>query len=185
VWRDLVAQCPGMLQAKRAQGLLFQEDHLKVGMTAPDVTTVDPDGAAFKLSDFRGKVTVIVFWGFWCDPCRRMLPHEIALVEKYKDKPFALLGVNTDMSKDDFKRLAEQMKVTWKQSWQGNRQGPWPEAWGITGFPTVIVLDAQGVIRAIDTRGEVLPKGDALDKIVDKLLAEPPPKKSGDAPAPK
>jgi thiol-disulfide isomerase/thioredoxin len=185
VWRELVAQCPGTPQAKRAAGILFAEEHLQVGMTAPDVSTVDPDGAAFKLSDFRGKVTVLVFWGFWCAPCRAMLPHEQALVERYKDKPFALVGVNTDMNKDEYKQHAQQMKVTWKQSWQGNRQGPWPEAWGITSFPTVIVVDAQGVIRAIDTRGETLPKGDALEKLVDQLLAEPPPKKSGDAPAPK
>jgi thiol-disulfide isomerase/thioredoxin len=185
IWHQIVAQCPGTPQAQRSAGLVFQGDHLQVGMTAPDVATVDPEGAAFKLSDFRGKVTVVVFWGFWCPPCRAMLPHEQALVERFKDKPFALIGVNTDMNKDDYKRLAKQMNVTWKISWQGNRQGPWPEAWGITSYPSVFVLDAQGVIRAVDQRGETLTKDDALEKLVEKLLAEPAPKKSGDAPAPK
>ena len=38
---------------------------LVVGKPVPDFETVDPDGNAFKLSDYRGKVTVIDFWGFW------------------------------------------------------------------------------------------------------------------------
>jgi len=38
---------------------------LAVGQTAPDFTTKDTDGVEFKLSDYRGKVVVIDFWGFW------------------------------------------------------------------------------------------------------------------------
>jgi peroxiredoxin len=34
-------------------------------MKAPDIEGKDMDGVAFKLSDFRGKVVVLDFWGFW------------------------------------------------------------------------------------------------------------------------
>jgi peroxiredoxin len=34
-------------------------------MQAPDFESVDQDGVAFKLSDYRGKVIVVDFWGFW------------------------------------------------------------------------------------------------------------------------
>jgi hypothetical protein len=34
-------------------------------MVAPDILGLDVDGNDMKLSDFRGKVTVIDFWGFW------------------------------------------------------------------------------------------------------------------------
>ncbi len=50
------------LNAERA---LYEIDHLQVGMIAPDFEAVDAVGANFKLSDYRGKVTVIDFWGFW------------------------------------------------------------------------------------------------------------------------
>lgn len=51
--------------AQRAAGLLFELDHLQIGMVAPDMEALDVDGVKFKLSDFRGKVTVVDFWGYW------------------------------------------------------------------------------------------------------------------------
>jgi hypothetical protein len=44
---------------------LFDVQHLQVGMMVPDFEAVDQDGAKFKLSDYKGKVTLIDFWGFW------------------------------------------------------------------------------------------------------------------------
>lgn len=51
--------------AARAKGMLFELDHLQVGMLAPDFEAVDADGAKWKLSDYRGKVVIVDFWGFW------------------------------------------------------------------------------------------------------------------------
>lgn len=50
---------------ERAQGMLFELDRLQVGMIAPDFEAVDVDGAQWKLSDYRGKVVIVDFWGFW------------------------------------------------------------------------------------------------------------------------
>jgi len=54
----------GTLQA-RAEASLFELHHLQIGMTAPDIEGKDLDGVAFKLSDYRGKVVVLDFWGNW------------------------------------------------------------------------------------------------------------------------
>jgi len=48
-----------------AKDQLFEIEHLQVGCTAPDIVAKDTDGVAFKLSDYRGKVVLIDFWGFW------------------------------------------------------------------------------------------------------------------------
>lgn len=50
---------------ERAQGMLFEIDHLQVGMLAPDFEAVDVDGVSWKLSDYRGKVVIVDFWGHW------------------------------------------------------------------------------------------------------------------------
>lgn len=50
---------------QQAAGYLFELDHLQIGMAAPDFEAVDQDGVAFRLSDYRGKVVVLDFWGFW------------------------------------------------------------------------------------------------------------------------
>jgi hypothetical protein len=48
-----------------AKGLLFELRNLQIGMTAPEIEGADIDGKKFKLSDYRGKVVVLHFWGSW------------------------------------------------------------------------------------------------------------------------
>src|SRR5262249_55424033 len=112
------------------------------------------------------KIVVIDFWGWWCPNCVAMVPKEKEMVERLKNEPFALIGIATDQSKDEFKKRCTERGVTWRNSWQGNTKGPLCTDWGITSYPTVYVLDAKGVIRYVDVRG------DDLSKAVDTLLAE-------------
>ncbi len=51
--------------AKLASGYVFDLENLQIGKPAPDFEATDVDGAEFKLSEFRGKVVVVKFWGFW------------------------------------------------------------------------------------------------------------------------
>src|SRR5947209_467941 len=96
-----------------------------------------------------------------------MYPHERSLVKRLEGKPFALLGVNSDQNKDDLKKVMEKEGITWR-SWfdGGSTGGPIATKWNVHGWPTIYVLDAKGVIRYRDLRGE------ELDKAVDTLLAE-------------
>ncbi len=48
-----------------AQGMVFERERLQIGMEAPDIVGDDLDGVNFSLSDYRGKVVVIDFWGDW------------------------------------------------------------------------------------------------------------------------
>jgi hypothetical protein len=52
-------------QKERAKGELFEMHNLAVGKVAPEIEGEDVDGKRFKLSDYRGKVVVIDFWGDW------------------------------------------------------------------------------------------------------------------------
>jgi cytochrome oxidase Cu insertion factor (SCO1/SenC/PrrC family) len=51
--------------AKAQQQQPRPEPGPKVGETARDISGEDVDGKSFKLSDYRGKVVVLDFWGFW------------------------------------------------------------------------------------------------------------------------
>ena len=95
-----------------------------------------------------------------------MLPHERSLVEKMKDRPFVLVGVNSD-SAEKFKAQSVSEKVTWPCFFDGgDTSGPIATAWNVRGWPTIYVLDAKGVIRFKNVRG------DAMEKAVEELLAE-------------
>jgi len=56
---------PDSKAAKQAESGLFELDHLQIGMSVPELEGTDVDGAPFKLSEYRGKVIVLDFWGNW------------------------------------------------------------------------------------------------------------------------
>jgi len=61
----VVKDFPGSIPALRIQGAEFRKNNLQIGKKAPDIHGVDIDGNEFKLSDYRGKVVVVDFWGDW------------------------------------------------------------------------------------------------------------------------
>lgn len=61
---ELVAS-NGRTHGENARGLRFELEHLALGRPCPDFSAVDAEGVAFKLSDYKGKVVLIDFWGFW------------------------------------------------------------------------------------------------------------------------
>lgn len=49
----------------KAEGALFEARHLAIGKVVPDIEGEDLDGTEFKLSEYRGKVVMLDFWGDW------------------------------------------------------------------------------------------------------------------------
>jgi thiol-disulfide isomerase/thioredoxin len=140
--------------------------NLSVGKVAPEIEGRDAEGKPFKLSDSRGKVVLLTFSGNWCNPCRAMYPLERALVERLKGQPFALLSVNTDESLDTLHKSIDSGEITWKCWWDGPDR-PICSRWNIRSFPTMYLIDREGVIRqrGVNHLG--------LDQAVDALIAEP------------
>jgi hypothetical protein len=95
-----------------------------------------------------------------------MIPHERSLVSRLKDKPFALVGVNSDKDRDKLKEMLAKESVTWPSFWAGSTEGAIPKKWNVSGWPTIYVIDAQGVIRFKNKREK------ALDAAVDQLMVE-------------
>jgi peroxiredoxin len=86
-----------------------------------------------------------------------MIPHERSLVKKLEKKPFALIGMNSDSSREELKKAMETENITWRSFFDGGgTQGPIATAWNVHGWPTIYVIDAKGVIRARNLRGEEL-----------------------------
>lgn len=126
----------------------FAARSLNVGQVAPEIEGIDGDGVTFKLSDYRGKAILLIFCGDWCPPCRAAYPHERALAKALEGKPFALLVVNSDAGKEKLKARMAQERMPIRYWLDGSPpDGPIASTWNISGFPTVYVLDASGVIR--------------------------------------
>jgi hypothetical protein len=95
-----------------------------------------------------------------------MYPHERSLVKRMQNKPFALLGINSDSDLDQLKKRMTEENITWPSWSDKTTGGPIATAWNVHSWPTIYVLDAKGVIRF---KG---PRGSSLDKAVDSLMKE-------------
>jgi peroxiredoxin len=136
---------------------------LTIGKPAPDIVGKDLDGKEFRLSDYRGRVVVLAFSGEWCGACRVEYPYQRLLLELYKDRPFALLSVNSDKDAQVAKRSKADRGLNYRSWWDGygpkNTEGPIASAWGVIGWPTIYLIDERGIIRFVNLRQEDLLKG--------------------------
>jgi len=141
---------------------------LPIGKVAPEISGVDVFGRKFNLSDYRGKVVVVYFWGDWNPFCRRMYPQWRSLVKRLENKPFALIGVAGE-KKTRLRTAIQANNITWPTFWDGaTTSGPIAKAWGIRGWPTIYVLDDRGVVRYRGFAG-VLPDA-AVDQQLRRLV---------------
>ena len=95
-----------------------------------------------------------------------MIPHEKEMVERLKDQPFALIGINSDGGREAVQKILKEQGIAWRNVVDGSTSGPIATRWNVHGWPTIYVLDAAGRIRFRDLRDE------ALESAVMELLAE-------------
>ncbi|HVU87624.1 MAG TPA: trypsin-like peptidase domain-containing protein [Pirellulales bacterium] len=153
--------------------VLYTIEHLTVGKKAPEVKGKDFEGHNIKLSDFRGKVLVLDFFADASEICRSLYPHHKAIMDRYKEDPFQLLGLNADTLEKG--RNAVNLKnVTWPCIWDGPK-GPIGTKWNIAAYPRNFVIDEKGIIRYRDLYGQDLVQ--AIEVLLTEMNPSRPPYK--------
>ena len=102
-----------------------------------------------------------------------MLPHEKTLVQRLTDEPFALLGVNSDGPHGDVLPRLQEEGINWRNAIDDTPQGPWATKWNVSGWPTLYLIDAKGIIRHkwVGSPGEEA-MSEALEKLVQEARSE-------------
>src|SRR6266849_2474434 len=100
-----------------------------------------------------------------------MFPNERSLVERYKGKPFVLLGVNEDPQRRSGRDAEVQGKVTWRSWWDHHPKinGRIASSWGISSMPALFLIDQKGKVRE---KWDGPPDEEQLEKLLDKYIHE-------------
>lgn len=136
-----------------------------VGQKAEEFSTTDLDEKPHALVDYRGKVVLLDFWYRDCGWCIRAMPQMRELAEHYRDRPVVLLGMNTDSNADDAKFVVEKLKLEYPNL----KAEGLPEKFNVHGFPAMILIDQEGIIRDVHAGWTPTLKEDFIAKI-DRLL---------------
>ncbi len=143
--------------AKRAEAL-SRSVGTRRGERFPDLAFRTPEGKAMKISDLRGKVLVLHFWGSWCPPCQREMPDLQKLHDRLKsasDIRFLLLPVREPFGKSF--AWAGQKKIHMPLADLGVK-GEFDDQLSLSDgsripdrriaskFPTTYVLDKHGIV---------------------------------------
>lgn len=140
-----------------------------VGKPAPALSVEKWIGDAVTLKESRGKVVVIDFWATWCGPCRRAIPENVEMVERYEGRGLVFIGMHDAGSGwDQAPDVIRSSKINYPVALD-SKGGVSAKAYGLRFFPTYIAIDKRGIVRAAG----LLP--DRVEDVVKVLLEEPDP----------
>ncbi len=120
-----------------------------VGEDAPDFEVALLDGSTFKLSELKGKKTVILdFWATWCGPCVQALPILRATASAYADRDVLLVALNQG---EDAETINSFLK---KKEWDDLRvaldtEGRVAGQYMVSGIPQTVIVGKDGKVRKV------------------------------------
>ncbi len=117
-----------------------------VGLEAPAFVLLDGEGAAVRLSDFRGKTVFLHFWASWCKNCREEMPFIQDLYERKKSDPdFVLISVVYREDPAETLRFMEANGYDIPLYTDPGEEAA--RAYGVTGVPETFVIGADGILK--------------------------------------
>lgn len=153
----------GVTVAKLAEDELYVIRYLTKGRVAPDLSGMDSAGRPIKLSDFKDRIVVLLFWHSAMPEAERALQITAELAKKYADKPLTVVGVNRD-SLQKLRSLEADGTVSWRNFSDAANQ--LAREYRVASWPLVYVLDGERKIRYAGTPGSF------VELTADALLAE-------------
>jgi len=135
------------LSAAAAQSARLAREAL-VGKPAPAPVVERWYNGVFWRLHLDNKVVLLDFWGVWCSPCRQQIPRIRDLAAKYADQGLVVIGIHTQAGKEDLPSFLAQNDVPYLIAVDYDNRTS--EAYRVTGYPTMALVDRKGILRAVD-----------------------------------
>ena len=153
---NTTAQNDAKIKQKKIGNNTLNNNQKENLILAPDFELLDINGKNFKLSDLRGKVVLLNFWGTWCGPCKREIPDFISLIKKHKNAGLEIVGITLSSgSSEKIQNFSDKWGINYTllTDIKGNETQAVTARYGqvtrepITGIPTTFIIDREGFIR--------------------------------------
>ena len=116
-------------------------------------------GGSLDLRQYAGKVTLVIFWTTWCEPCTEDLPQILAMYQQYRPNGFEVIGVNVDGPNEPIKQYIDRYKIPWPHIHEeGGLEGRPAVEMGIINVPTMILVGKDGKVLTVTASFEDLKK---------------------------
>ena len=133
------------------------------------------------LEYLRGRVVLLDFWATWCGPCISTFPRLRSWHKKYGGDRFIIVGVTQYYGQQDGKRMTPLQELDFLNEFKAKHKLPYPFAiaeaseapmkYGISAYPTTVLLDRKGVVRYIGI-GAGAEESENLEDTIKKVLEE-------------
>jgi thiol-disulfide isomerase/thioredoxin len=137
-----------------------------LGKPMPELKVSDPLVKELKREDLKGKIVVLDFWATWCGPCIAAIPKNNELAKKYADQGVIVMGICSGRGQEKYQQIVETRGVQYPNVRDPDNKTA--EAFNVMWFPTYVVIDRKGNVRAIGVAT------DKVEDVVKRLLEEKP-----------
>lgn len=149
---DPIRREPRFVQLlERARQKIQDEALSKDALFPYDFKVETLDGQTLQLSDLRGKVVIVDYWGTWCPPCRAEIPHFVELRKEFGDR-LAIVGMTWERGQRGdavvakVREFARQTGIDYPLTLVTDDD--LQKVPDLDAFPTTLFLDKQGRVRA-------------------------------------
>lgn len=118
------------------------------------------------LKNLRGQVILLDFWIKNCGPCIKSVPELNDLQNKFKNRKFKIVSINSYDASKDVKWFCEKFGVDYTVLTNGRNVA---ERYGVAGFPSFFILDKTGKIIYTGSGFEKSMKGELI-RIIETAL---------------
>lgn len=122
-------------------------DYALLGRSAPDFALRSASGSNLRLSEHRGDVVLLAFWGSRCNPCRSQLSVLDQLEATYRSAGLVTLAVNIDDDQQRAREYLQSVRTGFPMLLDPGKQVG--HSYDIDSLPMVLLIDRAGVVRFV------------------------------------